>query len=224
MIRFFREHVFHNVGLKLMALAIALLLWMAVARDPVAEMAVTVPLEFHHVPDYLEISSDSLPQVQIRVRGPAHALREAAPADVHALLDLSNAKPGEITYELTARQIHLPAGVNVVQVIPSLVRINFDTRAMRMIPVRPRVVGTFASGYRISHIVCDPSSIAIVGPKKRVEAIEDAITDPVDATGVVDQATFTTHLFVPDPLVRIVHSEPVHVTVSVTRPERPGRD
>jgi YbbR domain-containing protein len=59
--------------------------------------------------------------------------------------------------------------------------------------------------------------VTIVGPEKRVNGIDSAITDPVDASGVVDQATFTTHVYVPDPLVRIVKAEPVRVTVTAVK-------
>ena len=63
-----------------------------------------------------------------------------------------------------------------------------------------------SSGYRIYHIAsvtADPSTINIVGPEHRVDDAGAAITDPVDATGVVGTATFTTHAYVTDPLVRV---------------------
>ena len=36
-----------------------------------------------------------------------------------------------------------------------------------------------------------------------MNAVENAVTDPVDATGVVGKATFTTDAYVTDPLVRV---------------------
>ena len=45
---FLRKYVFHNFGLKLLSLAVAVLLWMAITRDPVAEVALNVPIEFHN--------------------------------------------------------------------------------------------------------------------------------------------------------------------------------
>src|SRR5437764_14356594 len=63
---FFHRYVLHNIGLKLLSLALAVGLWLAVARDPLAEVAVEVPIEFHHFPENLEISSENIPQAQIR--------------------------------------------------------------------------------------------------------------------------------------------------------------
>ena len=47
------------------------------------------------------------------------------------------------------------------------------------------------------------------------------MTDPVDATGVVGKATFTTHVYVTDPLVR-VHT-PATIRVIVDTAKTPGR-
>ncbi len=43
------------------------------------------------------------------------------------------------------------------------------------------------------------------------------MTDPVDATGVVGKATFTTHVYVGDPLVRVQTPDAIHVTVDTAR-------
>ena len=64
MINFFRRYVFNNLLLKIISLLAATLLWVAVAHDPMAEIAVNVPIEFLHVPERLEISSETIPDAQ----------------------------------------------------------------------------------------------------------------------------------------------------------------
>jgi hypothetical protein len=56
-------------------------------------------------------------------------------------------------------------------------------------------------------------SVTITGPRRRVEAVEAATTDPVDASGVMTRATFVTQAYVPDPLIQVVHPTPIRVTV-----------
>jgi YbbR domain-containing protein len=79
------------------------------------------------------------------------------------------------------------------------------------------------SGYGITNVKADPSQIMIVGPEKRVDGIENALTDPVDATGVVGKATFTTHAYVNDPLVRVQKPGPIHVTVTTGKSSKEKR-
>jgi len=210
---FLRRYVFNNLGLKLISLALAVGLWLAVARDPVAEVAVEVAIEFHNIPQNLEISSENIPRAQIRLRGPERIVRRLQPADVYAEVDLTNLKPGERTFDLTAQQIHEPSDLEVVQVVPSQLHLAFDARLTRQVPVQPRVVGTFAPGYGIDRIVVDPATITISGPKKHVEAVEAAITDPVDVSGAISRVTFSRHAYVSDPLIQVASPDPVHVTV-----------
>lgn len=210
---FLRQRVLHNFWLKVVSLGLAVGLWLAVSRDPVAEVALTVPIEFHRIPENLEINTEKVPEAQVRLRGPERLIRTVQAADVHPVIDLGGMNPGERTFDLTAQQVHQPNGLEVVQVVPSQFQISFDTRLVRQVEVRPRVTGNFAPGYRIARVMAEPAGIAIAGPSQRVAAVEAASTDPVDASGTTERATFVTHAFVADPLVQIVHPTPVHVTV-----------
>lgn len=215
MISFFRNHVFHNIGLKLVSIIAAVVLWLAVVRDPQSEVVINIPVQFNHVPANLYFTAEHIPQAEIRVRGPERIVRDLAPAEVHASLDLANATPGEHTYDLNPAKIRVPRGVEVVQVIPAQMRVDLDREIARVVPVRPRVIGTFAPGmqYATGGVVAEPSQVTVAGPEKRVNQVDAVLTDPVDATGVVGSATFVTNVYVPDPLVQLVHPGPVHVTV-----------
>ncbi len=215
--------LFNNFWLKVLSLGMAVALWWGVARDPMAEVPITLPLEFLHVPDNLEISSETIPRVQVRLRGPERVVRQAAQnSEVHVTLDLAKIAPGEHTFDLTARQIHVPNEVQVVQVIPTQMRIELDRRASKQVKIQPRVIGTFASGFHIARVSSDPAMITIVGPEKRVDRIESAVTDPVDATGTIGRSSFTTHAYVSDPLVRVTNPSSIRVTVITEKSNAPA--
>ncbi len=207
------KRLFDHAWMKLAALLIAVAMWWGVSHDPVIEVGVNAPIEFHNVPENLEISTETIPQAQIRVRGPARVLRDLAQTEIHPSIDLSGAVPGERTYELSPKQIQLPHEADVIQIVPSSLRVQFDRRTTKEIEIRPRVIGTFAAGYRILQVTTVPDKLTIVGPAKRVAAIDNAVTDPVDASGVIGRASFTTHAYISDPLVRVMNPEPIHVIV-----------
>jgi YbbR domain-containing protein len=225
MIDFLRRHVLPNLGLKIFSLLFAVGLWLVVAHDPPAEIALNVPIEFHNIPDRLEINSENIPAAQVRVRGPQRLITQLRPYDVHVQVDLTDAKPGERTYDLSARQIREPRDVEVIQVVPSQLHLAFDSRLTRQLEVRPRVTGTFASGLRMLSVIADPATVTVSGPRARVEAVQSATTDPVDASGVVGSQTFSTSVYVADPLIQVVHPVPVHVTVIMEKTSgAAGRD
>src|ERR1700729_591839 len=103
---FFKRYVLHNFGLKLLSLILATGLWFLISPDEQpAEVAVRAPIEFQHMPEYLEISSETIPEAQIRVRGPERVIRQLRSSDVHAEIELSDAKPGERTFDLNSQPV-----------------------------------------------------------------------------------------------------------------------
>ena len=221
MLAFVRQLFTRHFGLKVLSLAVAMLLWWTVAREPEEQVLMSVPIEFYQVPKDLQFSSEVAPHVQIRVRGPARVLRELAQLDIHPVIDLSGATQGERTYPIRASSIRMPKGAEIEQVIPAQLRLSFDRPEQRVVPVRARITGSLVSGFRIVATTVVPPTVQIDGPSLRVALIDNAITDPVDATGVIGSATFTTTVYTTDPLVRISNPQPVRVTV-VTQKSPPN--
>jgi len=215
---FLRRYVLHNLPLKLLSLVLAVGLWLAISPDErPAEVAVRAPIVFQNVPYDLEISSESIPEAQIRVRGPERLIRQIRSSDIHAEINLQGAKPGERTFDLTSEQVRHPHELLVVQVVPGQVRLDFDTRLIREVEIRPRVIGIFVEGEQIAKVEVDPARITISGPKQHVERVDSATTDPVDASGTMTRATFVTNVYVSDPLVQVVRPVPIHVTVTMEK-------
>ena len=215
---FFKRFVFHNFGLKILSLALAAGLWLLISPgEHPAEVALRGPLVFQNVPPSIEISSESIPEAQIRVRGPERVIRKLQANEIHAEIDLANAKPGERTFDLTSQQVRHPSDVEVEQVVPSQLHLLFDTRMSREVEIHPRVTGTFADGEQIVKVDSDPPRITITGPMHHVEKVDSATTDPVDATGTRGTSVFTTNVYVADPLVQVLQTTSIRVTVLVQK-------
>jgi YbbR domain-containing protein len=217
-IALFQRYVVHNFSLKFLSLLLATGLWFMIARDEQpAEVAIRAPIVFQHVPEKLEISTESIPEAQIRVRGPERTIRQLKINEVQAEIDLTGVKSGERTFDLTSQQVRHPRDVEIKQIVPSQLRLAFDTRLTREVPVNPRVTGIFASGEEIVKKECDPPRVTISGPRRHVERIDAASTDPIDATGTFGSAVFTTNVYVPDPLVQVEQATSIRVTVVVQK-------
>jgi YbbR domain-containing protein len=216
MIGFVKRYVFHNFGLKVLSLLLATGLWFIISRDEQpAEIAVRSPIVFQHVPLNLEVSSESVPEALIRVRGPERVIRGLKANEIQAEIDLAGSKPQDRTFDLTAQQVRHPREIAVMQIVPSQLHLAFDTRLTKEIEVHPRV--TVAEGEQIVKVEAEPSRITIVGPRRRVQKIDAATTDTVDATGTRGSAVFTTSVYVGDPLVQVENAASIRVTVFVEK-------
>lgn len=218
MIAFFKRYVVHNFGLKLLSLLLATGLWFVISRDEqLSEVAVRAPIVFQNVPPGLEVSSISIPETQIRVRGPERVIRQLRANEVQAELDLAGATADERTFDLTTQLVRHPREVSVMQIVPGQLHLAFDTRLKREVDIHPQVTGTFADGEQIVKVEADPPRITIIGPRRHVEKVDTATTDPINASGLRGSAVFTTTVYVPDPLVQVEQVTTVRVTVVVEK-------
>ena len=213
-----RKYVVHNFALKLSSICLAVLLWSAIGKEPSVEVAFQAPLEFRNMPEGFELSTEAPTSVQLRVSGPASAVHQLSAQNLAVSLDLAGfERPGERSFPLTASDVKTPYGVRVTQIVPAQVRVRFEARAQREVPVTPRIVGQFASRYQLAGYQVLPPSVRVVGPESHVVVLESVTTDPVDVTGVIARAQFSVRPVVHDPLVRIQGPESVLVTVRVER-------
>src|ERR671914_249568 len=103
-------HPFRHLGLKVMALAMATLLWLSVAGEHIVERSLRVPLEFRNIPPQLEIVGDPPATVDVRLRGSSSILSRLEPGEVVAVLDLSTARTGSRLFHLRNDEVRAPFG------------------------------------------------------------------------------------------------------------------
>ena len=126
--RFLREYIFANAGLKLLALGISFLLWATYISEPSAEVGFQVPIEFTSMPSQLEISGDVPTSVHVRVRGRSAFLRRMVAADLNLPMDMKDAKQGTLSLAISPGMIVAPFGATVVQVSPTEIHVTLVTR------------------------------------------------------------------------------------------------
>lgn len=210
-----------NPGWKLAALGISAFLWYAFVGE--TELAASLPaaVQFKNVPQDLEMSSDTFDRLFLRLKGPATRLNAASLRDVTVQLDLSQVHgPGERTYTLTGDNLRLPAGVEVLRIVPSQMRLRFDKRVTRDVPVEIRFAGPAPEGYRITGQRAQPATVRVTGPENRVQRLHSVHTDAIDLSSTVSNAEFRVPAFVPDPQVRFDGQSPL-ITVRVLMEKLP---
>ncbi len=178
-----RINPFRNLGLKLLSVAMALLLWLAVSGEQIVERSLRVPLELQNIPDQLELVDIPPPGVDVRVRGPSGLLSHLTSGDIVAVLDLSSARPGRRLFPLTPERVHGPSGIEVAQVSPSTIGLEFERSATRALRVVPSIEGQPAAGFEIQAVTSQPATAEVVGPDTVLRQLDRVITEPVSVNG-----------------------------------------
>lgn len=206
---------FRNIGLKFLSICIAALLWLVVAGDRVVERAIRVPVEYQNLPEGLEIVGDPLESVDVRLRGSSGTLGRLQQEETAVVIDLRNARPGRRLFHLTAAQVNVPYGVEVVQVAPATLSIEFENSAVRILQVRPSVEGRPAPGYEVLAIKSDPATVEVIGPESSLRGLDEAMTEPISIANETRPVREIVTVGVADPSVRLRAAQTATVTVQI---------
>ena len=217
MTRFLRRAlglVTHNFGWKLLAIALAVVLWATVSNEPELEAFAAVPLEYKNLPGDLEISSNLIESVYLELGGPSGEMRGLGDARrPSVVLDMTGIHPGERTLSIDEGNVRLPRGVHLVRSIPSQVHLEIERRAYRSVPVHVRFNSARQAGYDVDHYQVSPAQLGLVGPESHVARINYVATDAIDLSGVVGRSQFRVNAFVEDSYVRFQAPPTVAVAV-----------
>ncbi|CEP69304.1 YbbR-like [Moorella glycerini] len=164
-----REHFRQDWIYRLLAVALAIILWMYVTgeQNPTGEKVVRVPLETENLREGLVVA-DRPAEVQVRVEGRKAAVNTLLSRDVHAFVSLREAKVGD---NLLPVRVEVPEGINVIHVNPSQVTIKLDKIEQVQLPVQVNLLGTPVSGYRALEPVIKPSQVVVSGSAETLKSI-----------------------------------------------------
>ncbi len=176
-----------NMGLKVLSLLIAVVLWFVVLGSRNVEITKEIPIEVV-TPADLVVSNDVPDKVSFRLSGPKAFLRNILNRKEQPIrVNLSNAKAGLVTYRLFSDNIQVPIGVKVLFINPTSIVIKLETVKTREIPVRLVTKGQPAPGVKVTNVTLDKGSIKIRGAESKVDLVPEVQTLPIDL-GAINQS------------------------------------
>lgn len=213
-----RPFIFRNLGLKLLAFAIALAVWFALSgqrRERISERSYRIPLSLVNIPATTIVASPLPGGVDVRVRGPFTALRQLEPEKLEAVIDLLSSSPGEKVYRLAPEDINVPPEIEVIALSPAEFRVVLDQVAERFLPIVPALSGDVAAGSQVVDVTVDPRIARVIGPATALSKMTGIGTEPISLAGRAATFTATTTVLPDAPGVRVREGQIVHVTVRI---------
>lgn len=178
-----RGYLLDNLGLKVLSLVLAFVLWMIVFRGGQSvEQSFSVPLQFVPGPA-LMLVGQSAHAVKLEVEGTPQALRNLAPADIVARIPLPEGRTGQLDVEVKPEHLNLPRDVRVTSLAPPIVSVNINRIRRKSVAIRPNIVGAPAQGYRMEAAIPNPRTVEVEGAESEVRGLDVIRTEPVDVSG-----------------------------------------
>lgn len=178
-----------NLGLKISAVLLSLLLWFFVTSRGQSEMSIEVNPEFKNVPAGLGIVNNTTRDVVVTVRGQERLMRNVKPSDVRVFVDLTRAKKGEGTYYIDTNDIKLPYAMTVTNVSPVSLKVKLDETISKTVRVEPVITGTPEDGFYVQIVQVDPRNVVIRGLKTEMRKVKELRTEVLDISGLKETTT-----------------------------------
>lgn len=205
-----------NWQYKVFAVALSTVFWFLIVDESELATAISAPVEYKNIPRDLEMASDIDERVRLEIRGPSGKLRPDLIDDTVVVVDLDSVRrPGEYTFSILQSNTDLAPGISLDRAIPPHIRLQFERRLTRPVPVSVRVGSNPQPGFEVASIVVDPPELEITGPESRVRAVDSVQTDPVDLAEITGEAEFRVESYTPEPQVRLAGAGRVTVKVKV---------
>lgn len=204
-----------NRGLKLLALLLAVALWLAVGVEEPTETTLSVSLELVNPPQGMMITSEMPPSLQVRVMGPGSVIRKLTQSRLAQTIDLSGFKRGRHSIPLGSKTFNFPRGVQVTRVQPNPLTLTLAPTMVKTLQVQPVLEGKPREGYEIAGVKIRPSQISVKGPYTEIADLKFLSTIPLDVSQLTAPATLAVDLDLKNLHLTLQDQSPILVDVTV---------
>ena len=182
-----RGLLFDNLGLKLAAFLLAMLVYLNVYLDRQQTMMVSFPLQIDGLADSLSLSGPVPSTVQAEMHGTGKQLLRLRVTEPPFRLSLEGIGPGRFERAVTSGDLPITASdaLQVDRMVgPRTIELTVERKVKRKIPVAPRVEGTpSSSGHWTGIVLAMPESLEVTGPRSVVAGLDSIILQPVRLDG-----------------------------------------
>lgn len=182
-----------NWKLKLLAFALAVLLWIVVSAEETTSNWIPLPLEVQMAdPEYRLVEGSVPPEVEVRFVGAGRELWDLLIRRPPVVLRVTSVEETEQSFRLDPDMAQVPRrlAVDPQDVRPSAVRLQFIPLDSRTVPVRVRIGEGLGVGWTlVDTLQVQPQRVRISGPRAEVERIASIPTRAITLSP--DDTAFT---------------------------------
>jgi diadenylate cyclase len=169
-----------QLGGLLLTFFLVAIIWGVYTGGQLSLITVTAPVYFRNIPANLDLRKTSADKVEVQITGKRQLVAALKTDQVRAFLDLQSVEAGAHRLDLSAENISLPPGLDVVRITPSSIRVEMEPFAVKEVAVKPEFTGSPPQGYQIDTVRLKPRSVKVGGPSSALRTVSSLSTEPID--------------------------------------------
>jgi YbbR domain-containing protein len=166
-----------NLGLAVLAFALAISLWLFVTdkENPTEAQTFnsTILIDPVNVPESLAVANIGEAGVRIRIEAPKSELDGLRAEDFKATVNLGGYAAGTSSVPIDVTPPN--SRINIVSVTPSRVDVALESRRTKEVPVRVSAIGSPVTGFAVNEERADPATVTVTGAESLVELVDSAV-------------------------------------------------
>ena len=199
-----KNRILHNLPLKILALFIAMMLWLIVVNlnDPVIDKPFTgIQVELKNG-EQLESDGkvyeilDESGTVTVTIYAPRSVIDELSKEDIHAVADLSEISVSN-TIEITAYSDRENDKIESIYIPKNFLKLSIENAMKSQVYITPVITGEPAEDYIIGDVSTSQNIVRLSGPESMISKIYSAVVS-VDVTGMTSSISTNTEILLYD--------------------------
>lgn len=165
---------FENVGLKLIALVLAILVWAMISgrERSYSEKTMDINVEYYGIQENIDVRSVRPDKVRIKVRATSQELNKITSGDFRIRISLQDVSEGTHNY-WTENYLLFPEGMDITAIQQKMIEITVKEFMTRDIPARVRYKGRMKSGIRLLERRIVPETVKVFGYKSQIINLQE---------------------------------------------------
>ncbi|MFQ5499928.1 MAG: YbbR-like domain-containing protein [Candidatus Zixiibacteriota bacterium] len=209
-----------NFWLRIIAVAMALILWVHVATEEMYDYQITLPVVEVHVGDSLALVEPPPDSLTVVVSATGKQLLRSKWRERGLRINAATYRVGRYETALTPANTSLIRDDNVIVldkvVIPAGMNLVIDYIIEKTVPVVANLITTPDDGFAVSRISKpEPSTVRLVGPRSLLRGVDHITTEPKHLQKLRNNLTLTLPLAYPEGYKIVMEPDSVSVTVTI---------
>jgi YbbR domain-containing protein len=170
-------NISENLNYKIVAFAIALILWGTVLARREVIYKKDVDIRFV-TGDQMIVKNELINQVEFRLSGSRVALRRYTQRQVEPIqVDLSGVAPGRRQIQIPEESLRLPIGIRVVAINPVNITVDLAEAAVKELPIDAKWIEDDLSEFKVRLSAVEPATIRVRGTKEELSQLKVLTAD-----------------------------------------------
>lgn len=176
-----------------------------------------VPIEFITPDQKMEIISSSASKVKLLISGASPLIKTIKPEQLNVKLNLSQSVVGSNKLIISQKNVQLPPGIRLREIVPSQLEVKLDTLIEKELPVQPHWVGKLPKGLIMKDAIPIPETITVTGGGLALKNVSTIFTEAILLDNLTQSETIATALVLDPPSIKLSGEDEVRIQCVISK-------